>query len=379
MSCIRFYSIQDSILTMRKKLLPRATFFLCFISFMLAADIRGVCGGGPGPQFELDQKDLEKLKSSPKKSTSKGKKETSSKPALKGGEPARPLSNAATYTVKPGDNLFKILMRDFGLSNREAELRIPEVVRINDLPSSTNLTVGKKLLIPAERQAKATSLNRSHGEMKRATRQLAPLEKPEAIEAAPPAAVPQPAEPTPATTGLTVLTVKSVSGSNSDQTLDLLLTALSIPWSKDRVINGSSGSGSPESFSIKVERYLELDGKRFVLARSSNNPYEYTFLRLLEMAGYSIIRLDDRAGFPVLASQLLSKLGFTFSSGKHRFSLPDKAAEPRIIDGFLVSLKGPQSKVFITETPLDAVSAETLASSSVEPYKGDGSVSAPAK
>ncbi|GAM11287.1 hypothetical protein OR1_03598 [Geobacter sp. OR-1] len=100
-------------------------------------------------------------------------------------------------------------------------------------------------------------------------------------------------------------------------------------------------------------------------------------LRLLEMAGYTVIRLDDQSGLPGLAKQLLTRLGFQFSSGKHRFSMSGNPAEARTLDGFLVTVKTPDTRVFITDIPLDAVSIEKLETTSVTPLTGEPTAAAP--
>lgn len=341
---------------------------LCLFGQIAAFDRSDALGAGPNGQFEIDLKELDNLKKTAKKAPAANPKTTAAKQIKTVGEPSQQPKGTAVYTVKPGDNLFKILMRDFGMSNREAELRIPEVMRINELSSSTRLTVGETLVIPEERQHKATVRH-----IPKKNPRHEPSQSPEPTPA--PAKVEQP-DIKPVKAESTVipikpaLSVKSISGANPDQTVDQLLTAISVPWQKDRVVVGDPASGSPESFSIKVERYLELDGKRYVLTGSRNNPYEYTMLRLLEMAGYTVLRLDEQAGFNSLASQLFNKLGYAFSSGKHRFTLPEKPGDHRIVDGFLVSLKIPHSVVFITETPLDALSVEILKSSTLE-IEGD--------
>jgi len=52
------------------------------------------------------------------------------------------------YTVKPGDHLFLILMRRYGLSNDAAERLIPEVMKLNGVKNPKGLTIGQQLTIP---------------------------------------------------------------------------------------------------------------------------------------------------------------------------------------------------------------------------------------
>lgn len=98
--------------------------------------------------FELDVKDLET--GVPVKRTPKRK---SPPPAATRSDvaPGDVKGAVSRYTVKPGDFIFRILMREYGLSNAAAEALIPEIQRINNLPSITRLSVGQTILIPLER------------------------------------------------------------------------------------------------------------------------------------------------------------------------------------------------------------------------------------
>jgi len=52
------------------------------------------------------------------------------------------------HTIRPGDNLFKILMRDYGLSNGEAESIIEVICRENGIADIRHLRIGQKIVIP---------------------------------------------------------------------------------------------------------------------------------------------------------------------------------------------------------------------------------------
>jgi len=56
------------------------------------------------------------------------------------------------HTIKPGDNLFKILMRDYGLSNAEAEDFIDVVCHENNIADIRHLKIGQKIVIPPLRK-----------------------------------------------------------------------------------------------------------------------------------------------------------------------------------------------------------------------------------
>jgi hypothetical protein len=76
-------------------------------------------------------------------------------PAKKTPEPLRQGAGETTYTVKQGDHLMKILMRDFGMGNKEAEALIPEIKSRNHLVDTRRLRTGKRIIIPLpEKSAK---------------------------------------------------------------------------------------------------------------------------------------------------------------------------------------------------------------------------------
>src|SRR5512137_1026325 len=94
------------------------------------------------PKFELDVKSLDQ------KATAPAAKAAVAPKAAPAARSAATGSGEGLYTVKPGDHLFKILMYEFGLSNRETEELIPEVKRLNGITDIRRLKVGSTLRIP---------------------------------------------------------------------------------------------------------------------------------------------------------------------------------------------------------------------------------------
>lgn len=94
------------------------------------------------PRFELDPRLLDHTSESPA-----GEQQ---------GRTARKASRSAAggygYTVKPGDHIFKILMKEYGLSNAEAEALVPEVKRLNGISDIRKLQVGRSIRIPLARR-----------------------------------------------------------------------------------------------------------------------------------------------------------------------------------------------------------------------------------
>lgn len=97
---------------------------------------------GPEP-YDIDLKDLRRPPISRGKAKQPPRQETASSPALPAAK--KPES---TYIVQPGDHLFLILMRRYGLPNNTAEQLIPEIMRLNGIRNPKSLTVGQRLTIP---------------------------------------------------------------------------------------------------------------------------------------------------------------------------------------------------------------------------------------
>lgn len=96
------------------------------------------------PRFELDPQSLAGSKAAVKSSQTGEKR--SARPRSEQSVPAS--GKGGVYTVKPGDHLFKILMRDYGLSNNEAEAFIEEIKRENNIYDIKRLRIGQKISIP---------------------------------------------------------------------------------------------------------------------------------------------------------------------------------------------------------------------------------------
>jgi LysM repeat protein len=94
--------------------------------------------------FELDQKALSGLVTGVKT-----ERKPSSRPRPARRATVRETKAVGTvYTVKQGDNLFRILMREYALSNEQAEALIEDVRRLNNIDDIKRLKVGQKITIP---------------------------------------------------------------------------------------------------------------------------------------------------------------------------------------------------------------------------------------
>lgn len=122
---------------------------VCIISLCWVSNLRAAMDS----RFELDPQAISNLKSTPKTSQSRGLRT----PGIRVKSSSTPLKGGV-YTVKPGDHLFKILMRDYGLSNLEAESFIEEIKRENNIYDIKRLKIGQKITIPPVRRDSDGSL-----------------------------------------------------------------------------------------------------------------------------------------------------------------------------------------------------------------------------
>lgn len=166
-------------------------------AFLLLMAI-GAPASASATSFELDVKDLQTVapaKRTPKRKTAAPAASAETK---RGTAPAETKGGVSRYTVKPGDFIFKVLMREYGLSNAAAEALIPEIQRINNLRSITRLSVGQTILIPLA-GPRTTGRAQETGERREPAEPAVaapPPEEPSAQAVAPaPAAPPEPTVP----------------------------------------------------------------------------------------------------------------------------------------------------------------------------------------
>ncbi|HEY3306859.1 MAG TPA: LysM domain-containing protein [Desulfuromonadaceae bacterium] len=98
------------------------------------------------PRFELDTQALDSKAKHKVKSGKRSNRDHGFKPDDEIG------ARGVVYKVKPGDHLFKILMRDYKLTSDEAESFVEEIRRENNIYDITRLRVGQKIVIPPVRR-----------------------------------------------------------------------------------------------------------------------------------------------------------------------------------------------------------------------------------
>jgi len=319
----------------------------------------------PG-SFDLNLKELDRRKpAAPKPEKKKAAKSKNKPSALAGSKEARqtPADGAeyVRYTVKPGDHIFKILMGPFGMSNEAAERLLPEVLRINKIDNIKQLRVGQTLLIPRKGDAPG---GKAAGDQAKTAAASAPAPvvvapapaappretvAPAPVPAAPaPVAAPAPRQmPVPPAVPAAVTWVCSVTEREPARMVDAVLNALSVPWSKNKIVQSSDGAAT--AFSIRVDRYFEYKGARYIVSIGEKDAYSYTLLRILESAGYRVLRVGGAEDFKTVGEKLLALMGVAPEFARHPLQEGKETA------GFLVQPDDAGGKrVVLTGEPVDA-------------------------
>ena len=128
--------------------------------------------------------------------------------------------------------------------------------------------------------------------------------------------------------------------------VDALLNALSVAWSKNKIVQ--SGEAAETAFSIRVDRYFEYKGARYIVSLGDKDPYSYTLLRILESAGYRVLRVGASEDFKTVGEKLLSLMGVAPEFGRHPLQEGKETA------GFLVQPDDAGGRrVVLTGDPVD--------------------------
>jgi len=209
-------------------------------------------------------------------------------------------SQESIHVVRPGEHLFLILMKGYGLSNQAAERLIPEVMRLNLISSPAALKVGQRLRIPLP--TKSASRTTPAARVEAAPRTPAP-------EAAPVTA--PPARPAPAAAhaaGGSGITITAAPPCQLARDMVEKL-GLQIP-PPDRLKNLQTVSAAHAGRSVTVVCGLTLAER-------------YTYERLLAHADLDILAFEGGESEERVVEKLATRLGLVF-----RKRDPDAATLP---------------------------------------------------
>ena len=204
------------------------------------------------------------------------------------------------HVVRQGEHLFLILMQHYGLSNRAAELLIPEVMRLNGVTSPKDLKVGQRLRIPLQYK------NSTSGAAPLAAKPETSLPGPAAVDIPvltaatevpdpPAAAEPTPPPPAPEPDSISVIPAPPcVLAHDLLEKLGMLV---------------------PSTISIHgVETVSAASaGRSVTVACGLSGAEVYTYERLLNRNGKRLLPLDDDESADSVVEKLASHLGLVFS------------------------------------------------------------------
>jgi len=289
------------------------------------------------------------------------------------------------YTVKPGEHIFKILMRDFGLSNQQAERIIPEIARLNGIDDIRRLRVGQELLIPLTPSKRAAKHDtRSVAEpapppaetAERSAVELAtvPVTAPASPDTASPA-VPPPASPSPEQVNAPApqaapvpdrpaqavrVALHPVLAKDMDGIVDRLLDLLAPGWGRNRIVETGRESTDGSYMSIKVDRYFEQLEHRYIV-NSESDPLTLTMLRLLEVKGDRVVNIGREEGVAAVTSRLAAKMELPRREGDFRVKCLDLPGGEFQLRGVWVSPAAPYGQqLLITGDQVPNCTAELL-------------------
>lgn len=162
--------------------------------------------------------------------------------------------------------------------------------------------------------------------------------------AAPPVAAVAPQIPAAPAVPVANTWICSVTDREPSRIIDAVLNALSVSWSKNRIIQATA----PTTFSIRVDRSFEFRDGRYVVSIGELDPYNYTLIRLLEGAGYRVLRISGKEDFETVNRKILALIGVAPDFGKHVLQ------GGRTASGFLVQQEDAGGRrVIISNEPAD--------------------------
>lgn len=313
------------------------------------------------------------------KPASKARKARRRTPVDPGPPAARDLEGEfVSYTIRPGDHIFKVLTTRFGLSSARAEELIPRILRVNRVRDVRGLQVGRTIRIPVTGKPAgsmvqapppaaaipvpgestapaATPPPETHPETSTAEPVAASATKPVPTEDARPAAAlppPPPAEPR--------VGIRAIPSGDPRLVADAILEALSLKWSRSHPVTIPLGKSGGASLTVPVDRYFEQGGKGFFLDFGDGDADRSTLLRLVEMAGYRRIALHAKDDFRVIADAILAALDLRAEYRKHLVS-PTSAPSGGIeVPGYLVTRPDGAGGLLLIDGPLEKPLADLV-------------------
>ena len=150
--------------------------------------------------------------------------------------------------------------------------------------------------------------------------------------------------------------IHSISAKNQPETIDAILSALSVSPSRDRRVDVFGSDNNGISLSVKAERYFERGGQRFVVTSFDGDPVNYTLFRILETKGYNVVILEAQDDFRKVSEKLIARMKIKGAFAQHNLIQDDSAGYSLSMSGFkLDDALLPGGGIFLTIRVMDKV------------------------
>lgn len=246
--------------------------------------------------YEIDLKELRRItpprsvKTDPHKHTRHTAAEPAANKTAEAGE--------SIYVVQPGDHLFLILMKKYGLSDPQAEQLIPNVMQLNGISSPKGLKVGQRLRIPLP--AGERTRNVAIPESVPALRTTAPTatettvaSEPARAQVTTQASSPQPAEHPSAE-------IISIISESPCKLARNLVKKWGLPASSAAAITGAEKVDAAHA------------GRSVTVICGLSEAEQYTYERLLTLNGTQLLFFDQDESADYVVEELAGSLGLAF-------------------------------------------------------------------
>lgn len=247
--------------------------------------------------YEIDLKELRRI--TPPRPVKPEQQKLTRHPAAKpaAGKTAE-AGGESIYVVQPGDHLFLILMKKYGLSDPQAEQLIPSVMQLNGISSPKGLKVGQRLRIPLPA-----------GERSRVA---IPPDSAPALSTTPPAAETTAAQE-PARAQVT--TQASSPQPDARPPEAEIISIISEPPCK-LARNLVKKWGLPAVSTVAVKGAETVDaayaGRSVTVVCGLSEAEQYTYERLLALTGARLLFFDQDESADYVVEELADSLGLAF-------------------------------------------------------------------
>ncbi len=146
-----------------------------------------------------------------------------------------------------------------------------------------------------------------------------------------------------------------VAAKTQPEIVDALLSALSLRVERDQHLKVIPASDSGIALSVRIERIVEHNGRRYAIL-CSGDPTAGTIAAILTSGGMQVVALEARDDFRTVAEKILTILGIRATYGFHQLWPGDTTNYSVQMSGILIEGTEPdRGSLFITDRELDGI------------------------